>query len=136
MRGCIRDLYYNKHSWSGTIEAILRCVAAYQELLTLLRSAPGKTSRTSLTGMCRRCSRNVPRMYISGRMPWISSRTIYRIDPATWHCTCFWMTFPHPRSVLHRDLNFLHFKGAFAARVQLCPRPPRGIRRGSWEILR
>ena len=28
--GRIRDLYYNKHSWSGTIEAISRCVAAYQ----------------------------------------------------------------------------------------------------------
>lgn len=30
VRGRIRDLYYNKHSWSGTTEAISRCVAAYQ----------------------------------------------------------------------------------------------------------
>ena len=28
--GRIREFYFNKHSWSGTIEAISRCVAAYQ----------------------------------------------------------------------------------------------------------
>ena len=28
--GRMRDLLYNQHSWSGTIEAISRCVAAYQ----------------------------------------------------------------------------------------------------------
>ena len=28
--GRIREFYFNKHSWSGTIEAISRCVGAYQ----------------------------------------------------------------------------------------------------------
>ena len=35
----IRDEYYNKHSWSGSIEAISRCVAAYQRAAHALENS-------------------------------------------------------------------------------------------------
>ena len=84
-----RDLFYKKHSWSGTIEAISRCVAAYHNAADELDAAGlenimNKVKRHT-QALHEKC---VPNPYLQEDIVDPIADYIYGIAPATWRCTC------------------------------------------------